>query len=145
MYSSPEAIRRLADAMRKQADQIDGQAARLVGDSDRLVWEGLAATAMRAHVRWQANELRQAAIRHREAATDLDHHAARIAYLLDMIAQIEHTVVQAVAAAKARVLRVLDGLLDSVTPLMICSPDSCFCRRATDAGWRCGFLACRSR
>ncbi|MFT4289017.1 hypothetical protein [Nocardioides sp.] len=117
MYGDPRAIRRLGGELRAQARRVEEEADRLIAEAAAVEWDGVAATAMRAHVQAQAGGLRRAAAAHRQAADALDRHADRVAYLLKMIARIEHAVMSAIASAKRRITKFLDGLIDSLTPM----------------------------
>src|SRR3954452_17567995 len=92
-------IRSLAGRLRERAAEIRALADRLVASADRVAWEGLAADAMRHHVRDRASDLRRSARLHDDAADALDRHARQVDHLKDLIASIEQ---------KAR------GLLDKI-------------------------------
>lgn len=117
MYGDPEAIRRLGGELRTQARRVEATADQLLAEATAVEWHGVAASAMRGHVHTQAVALRRVATAHRQAAAALEHHADRVAYLLAMIARIEHTVMTAIASAKRRIAKLIDGVIDAVTPL----------------------------
>jgi uncharacterized protein YukE len=103
MYGDTTRIRALADRLRERATEIRALADRLVASADRVAWEGLAADAMRRHVRDRATALQRTALLHDDAAEALDRHARQVDHLKDLIASIER---------KAR------GLIDTLTPPM---------------------------
>ena len=91
MYGDTTRIRALADRLRERAAEIRALADRLVASADRVAWEGLAADAMRHHVRDRAAALRRTALLHDDAADALDRHARQVDHLKDLIASIERT------------------------------------------------------
>jgi hypothetical protein len=116
MYGDTTRIRALADALRERAEEIRGLADQLGIRADRVPWHGLAADAMRLHVRGRAAALRRTADLHDEAAAALDRHAHEVDRLKDLIAAIERKARGLLDAATDKLLDVLDGAADRFVP-----------------------------
>jgi hypothetical protein len=116
MQVDPWEIRALARKVRDQGDQTRAAADALRVRVRQVGWTGLAGGAMALRTTLRAAQLTEIADRHEAAARALEAHAAAVEEAQALIAEIEHRVHSAVAAAKGRVRRFLDGLLDAVDP-----------------------------
>lgn len=114
MYGDTSVIRGLARALRDQATDIRGEADRLVGQADNTPWTGLAADAMRRRTRERAAALRRSAGLHEDAAQALEHHAAEVDRLKELIAAIERRVRGLVEGAKDRLAGVAGAIMDGI-------------------------------
>ena len=112
MYGDTDAIRALARTMRDQGTTLRSQADWLLRRADAAPWQGLAADAMRARVRFQVGALQHTAGLADDAAAALEEHADEVDRLKALIAAIERKVMALVSAAKDR----LADLVASVLP-----------------------------
>jgi hypothetical protein len=114
MYGDPSVIRGLARTMREQAADIRHEADRLVHHAESVHWTGLAADALRRRSRDRAADLRRTASLHEDAADALDHHAAEVDRLKELIASVERRVQALVAGARDRLAEICHGILDGI-------------------------------
>lgn len=114
MYGDTSVIRRLARSMRDQAADVRVEADHLVAQSDNTHWTGLAADAMRHRTRERASALRRVAGLHEDAADALEHHAAEVDRLKDLIASIERRVRGAIEVARNRLAQLAHSLADGI-------------------------------
>ncbi|GAA1952935.1 hypothetical protein GCM10009798_10170 [Nocardioides panacihumi] len=114
MYADPQEVRAIARRIREQGAQVRAEASDLVDRSRAVGWSGLAGTAMAAQTAVQARVLAGVAEQHEAAARALEAHATAVEEALALIAEIERRVHGAVDAARSRLRKVADGLLDTV-------------------------------
>ena len=114
MYADPQEVRAIARRIRAQGAQVRVDARELVDRSAAVGWAGLAGTAMAAQTVVQARVLTGVAEQHESAARALEAHATAVEETLALIAEIERRVHTAVDAARSRLRKVADGLLDKL-------------------------------
>jgi hypothetical protein len=112
MYGDTAGIRAQAHRMRERAGDIRAEAEALLAAADAVPWTGVAADAMRRLASDHAHGLRSCADAHDHAADVLDRHAREVDRLKDLIASIEHRVLDSVAAAGSGVA----GFVGHVVP-----------------------------
>lgn len=109
-------IRALARRMAEQGTDVRAEATDLVARCRAVGWTGLSGAAMVDQAVGQARALDVIAELHDTAASELRAHAAAVEARLALIGEIERRVHAAVDAARSRLRRFLDGLLDAVDP-----------------------------
>jgi len=117
MLAEPCEIRALAHRVRAQGAATAAAAEALAAGARGIGWTGLAGAAIVGRTLGQARSLREIAEQHDEVARALEAHAAAVEESLALIAEIERRVDAALAVARGRVHRFLDGLLDSLDPV----------------------------
>ncbi|SFC14824.1 hypothetical protein SAMN04487968_10465 [Nocardioides terrae] len=117
MQAEPFEIRALAHRVRAQGAATSAAADALAGRARDIGWTGLAGAAMVGRTTAQARILGEIADQHDTAARALEAHAAAVEQSLALIAEIERRVHTAMAGARCRVRRFLDGVLDSLDPV----------------------------
>jgi hypothetical protein len=110
-------IRALARQIREQGTDVRAEAHDLVSRCRAVGWTGLSGAAMAGQAAAQAHVLGRIAEMHDSAASMLEVHAAAVEQTLALIGEIERRVAAAVEAARSRLGRFVDGLLDAVDPL----------------------------
>ena len=118
MYGDTSVIRTLAGALRDQASDLRAQADALLAQAESVPWSGWAADAMRAMARERVAALHRSAGAHEDAAQALEHHAAEVDRLKDLIAEIERRVGHLVQAARHRLADLAGGLLDGLRAVL---------------------------
>jgi hypothetical protein len=116
MYGDPHQIRALARRVRSEGSDVRTEADDLVGRCRAVGWTGLSGEAMAGRAAAQAHALRQIAELHDVASRALEAHAVAVEETLALIAEIERRAHAALDAARGRVRRFLDGLVDAVDP-----------------------------
>lgn len=122
MYGDTTTIRALAAGLRERADELRTTADRLAAHTDEVPWQGLAADALRHHVRERAGELRHTAVLHDDAAEALDRHAREVDRVKDLIAAIERRFHRLLESVGGAVDGAIDGAIDGIRRHLI--PDS---------------------
>jgi hypothetical protein len=93
MYGDTTTIRALARRLRERADEIRDLAAGLSTSAREVDWQGVAADAMRDHVRCRVLALHAAAGLHDDAADALERHARAVDLVKDLLTDaLEDTV-----------------------------------------------------
>lgn len=118
MYGDTATIRRLADQVAAQAGDIRADADELMKASELVLWEGQAATAMRARMAERAVALRKTADEHDDAAEALRHHATEVDQLKDLIAEIANKVSGLIEGARSRLADLAGQAMDLVKKVL---------------------------